>query len=574
MLTLGIEYLTGHAVATSTGDRTLAEWPPHPGRIFMAMAAAYFETRPDPSEEAAIAEWEQEAEALRWLERQDAPQIFAADCSRRSVLDVYVKPNDFSIFDTNGKPNKVPNPFKEGLNEKQRQQQIKSVKEQREILPSFRNGKERTFPTVRPHKSQVYLQWSDESPSPEIRNALERLCAKVIRIGHSSSMVRMWVEATNAPASFNWLPAKLTKASSTGPVQQLRIATEGCLDYLRDQYNGEAVDRFYEFTVRIQSSKGKEQKQLKAEFEEAFGVSWKASLPQPSSRRPTLSMTQAYRKVEESNPDSAVPVPTVFDDQLLILDKREGPVLGLESTWQLLTALRGAIEKAASPTPEWISGHQPDGSPSEKPHLAMLPLAFVGHDHADGHLLGIALALPRDVPLVERGKLIGRLLYDATGMPKDLRLTLGKLGVWTLGEEQRPAPPQALRSATWSVASETWASISPVVLDQHPKTDPRKDRVGYHTEVSAIISASCRRIGLPDPVEIDIDKTSWHRGAPRAKPGPDGFPLMPQRPGGPNRCQIHVWLRFDRPVIGPVLLGAGRYRGYGLCKPWSPKFSR
>lgn len=543
MLTLGIEYLTGHAVATSTGDRTLAEWPPHPGRIFMALAAAYFETRPDPSEEAAIAEWEQEAKALRWLERQDAPQIFATDCDKRSVIDVYVPPNDMG-------PTK------------------------KTVVPTFRSNRQpRTFPTVRPHESQVYLQWSDESPSPEIHNALERLCAKVIRIGHSSSMVRMWVETKEAPASFNWLPQKLAKVHSAGPVQQLRVVSEGCLDYLRDQYNGEAVDRFYDFTVRIQSTKGKEQKQAKADFEAVFGTAWKASLAAPTSRRPILSMTETYRNIAQSDKE-VTPVSTVFNDQLLILDKREGPVLGLESTWQLLTALRGAIEKAASPTPEWISGHQPDGSPSEKPHLAMLPLAFVGHDHADGHLLGIALALPRDVPLVERGKLIGRLLYDATGMPKDLRLTLGKLGVWTLGEEQRPAPPQALRSATWSAASETWASISPVVLDQHPKTDPRKDRVGYHTEVTAIISASCRRIGLPDPVEIDIDKTSWHRGAPRAKPGPDGFPLMPQRPGGPNRCQIHVWLRFDRPVIGPVLLGAGRYRGYGLCKPWSPKFSR
>jgi len=70
---------------------------------------------------------------------------------------------------------------------------------------------------------------------------------------------------------------------------------------------------------------------------------------------------------------------------------------------------------------------------------------------------------------------------------------------------------------------------------------------------------------------IDGDRTSWHCGALRAKPGPDGYPLMPERPGGSNRRQVHLWLRFDRPVLGPVLLGAGRYRGYGLCKPWSSK---
>lgn len=539
MLTLGIEYLTGHAVATSTGDRTLAEWPPHPGRIFMAMAAAYFETRPDSAEASAIAEWEEEANALRWLERQDAPKIQAGDHDVRKVVEVYVPPNDMGAT-------------------------------KKTVVPAFRTNRQpRTFPKVRPHENTVYLQWQNTSLAPETRSALERLCAKVIRVGHSSSLVRMWVESSEEATSFNWIPEENASTRTTGHVQRMRVTSEGCLNYLSEQYNGEAVDKFYDFTVRIQSTKGKQQKQIKAEFEEAFGVSWKASLSAPTSRRPVLSMTRAYRRTETTTEDSAPTSESFFDDQLLVLDKREGPVLGLESTWQLLTALRGAIEKSAAPTPEWISGHQADGKPSEKPHLALLPLGFVGHDHADGHLLGVALAFPRDVPLNERGKLVGRLLYDAKGMPKDLRLTMGKLGVWTLGEEQRPAPPLALRPATWTGASKVWASISPVVLDQHPKNDPRKDRVAYLAEVRAIVAASCRRIGLPDPVEIDIDKTPWHLGAPRAKPGPDGFPLMPQRPGGPNRRQVHVWLRFDRPIVGPVILGAGRYRGYGFCKPWT-----
>jgi len=215
-----------------------------------------------------------------------------------------------------------------------------------------------------------------------------------------------------------------------------------------------------------------------------------------------------------------------------------------------------------------VNGHQPDGKPSERPHLALIPLSFVGSDYADGHLLGTALAFPREATQEQRGKLVGKLLYDAKGLPRDLRLTLGNLGVWTLGEELRTSPPKALRSATWTGPATTWASVSPVVLDRHPKADPRKSRSDYLAEIATIVSESCRHIGLPDPVDIDIDKTSWHRGAPRAKPGSDGYPLIPQRPGGPNRHQVHVWLRFGRPVLGPVLLGAGRYRGYGLCKPW------
>jgi len=434
------------------------------------------------------------------------------------------------------------------------------------VVPCYRSNRQpRTFPRVRPHESKLFLHWPKAEPTDTQRAALDRVCGKVIRIGHSSSLVRMWVGAEPPFEKSGWIPTADEKA--TFSLNRLRVPGPGCFEYLRQQYNGEAVERFYEFYARIESLNGKAQKEAKAEFESEFGTKWKASLPPPSSRRPVLSMTQAYRSMSLDS-EEASPTITVFDDTLLVLDKREGPNFGLETTWRLLTALRGAIEKHCAPTPEWVNGHQPDGSPSERPHLALLPLGYVGSEYADGHLLGVALAFPRDISLEQRGKLVGKLLYDARGQSKEIRLTLGKLGVWTLGEELRPSPPKALQSANWTGPATTWASVSPVVLDRHPKGDPRKDRSGYHAEVASIVFESCRRIGLPDPVEIDIDKTCWHRGAPRAKPGPDGYPLMPERPGGPNRRQVHVWMRFDRPVLGPVLLGGGRYRGYGLCKPW------
>jgi len=49
-LTIGWQYLTGYAVATDPSSRDRAEWPPHPARVFMALAAAWFETGEDPDE--------------------------------------------------------------------------------------------------------------------------------------------------------------------------------------------------------------------------------------------------------------------------------------------------------------------------------------------------------------------------------------------------------------------------------------------------------------------------------------------------------------------------------------------
>lgn len=535
MLTIGVQYLTGYAVATDAGNRNRAEWPPHPGRVFMALAAAYFETQPEAIDSSAVAIWDAEGEALRWLEQQGAPHIQAPDADRRDVVDVYVPPNDMG-------PSKIT------------------------CVPMFRSNRQpRTFPKVRPIADTLHLYWPNATNVETHQDALSRLCRKVIRIGHSSSLARMWVAEVTSQIKANFIPAGASEAGMGA--ERLRVAGPGSLDYLKQQYNGEAVEEFYNFWLRITTSHGKVQKAAKVEFEKKFGQSWKNSLSAPRSQRPKLSMTQAYRRLgASSNKES--PLPSVFDHTLLILDKREGPALGLESTWRVLTAMRGVIETRCEPTPEWVNGHKESGAPSESPHLALIPLAFVGDEYADGHLMGIALAFPRQVSQEERGAFLSRLLYDSRGQERPVLLKLGELGTWTLCEEERTSPPTNLRSDTWTGPSHTWASVSPVVLDRHPKSDPLEARLDYIHEIQTIIAESCTRIGIPEPIEIDIDKTSWHRGAPRAKPGPDGFPLMPVRPGGPNRRQVHVCLRFDQPVLGPVVIGSGRYRGYGLCRPW------
>jgi CRISPR-associated protein Csb2 len=128
--------------------------------------------------------------------------------------------------------------------------------------------------------------------------------------------------------------------------------------------------------------------------------------------------------------------------------------------------------------------------------------------------------------------------------------------------------------------------VTPVVLDKFPKSDRIRDRSAWRDEVAGIISTACTRIGLPAPQSIDMDTTSWHRGSPRAVAKRrrlrgqssfnahsgaalgDGFPAYPAKGTHASRPQVHVWLQFAEPVVGPILLGAGRFMGYGLCKPW------
>jgi CRISPR-associated protein Csb2 len=158
-------------------------------------------------------------------------------------------------------------------------------------------------------------------------------------------------------------------------------------------------------------------------------------------------------------------------------------------------------------------------------------------------------------------------LFGPSGEDLEPKLKLGNLGLWTLRREERSLPPLALRPATWCGPSFVWASVTPVVLDRHPKHDQRTERAQWRNEVVTSIVQSCERQGLPRPDLIDVDKTSWQRGAPRSKPGPNGMPWLPGKDGAAPRQQVHVLIQFPCEVQGPLLLGAGRFRGYGLCKP-------
>jgi CRISPR-associated protein Csb2 len=44
------------------------------------------------------------------------------------------------------------------------------------------------------------------------------------------------------------------------------------------------------------------------------------------------------------------------------------------------------------------------------------------------------------------------------------------------------------------------------------------------------------------------------------------FPRLVRKDGGERR-QAHAIVVFEEPVVGPVVIGAGRYRGYGVCRP-------
>lgn len=163
MFALEVEYLTGRAVATSRHDRELAEWPPHPGRLFSALVAALHEANLTDAERHAA------RESLRWLEGQAPPAIAVTDADVRSVATAFVPVNDPKALD---------------------------------VVPDNRGKQARYFPSVRPAEPVVQFVWPAANGVEGHRSALERLAAEVTYLGHSSSLVRVSLTDAPRPATF------------------------------------------------------------------------------------------------------------------------------------------------------------------------------------------------------------------------------------------------------------------------------------------------------------------------------------------------------------------------------------
>lgn len=277
----------------------------------------------------------------------------------------------------------------------------------------------------------------------------------------------------------------------------------------------------------------------------------------PASLRPVPGRWQEYDRPRETSVPEAPG--SVFDPRLIVLAIK-GRRVSLPATLKLTAALRGLLMGACpeQPLPEWFSGHRPDGTPSSDPHLAVTPLPFVGSEHADGRIMGLALVLPTDLDQQEAGKCLGPFLHDsATGLPCEHRLFDGQWFECVVEMETRERPPQSLNPDTWTRDSRVWASVTPVVLNRHFDGKDKWQRAADSAK------DMCEHIGLPRPSEVLLHPVSLVEGVPHAR----DYPQLIHKNGGGRRSHSHAVLVFDEPVRGPVLIGAGRFRGYGLCRP-------
>ncbi len=579
MLCLEMALLTGRYVATTYNDRSSAEWPPHPARLFSALVATHHAAAsPDPEERAA----------LTWLEQQGPPAITASEAAPREVVTVFVPVNDTSVVGSfDAQRERVESArleldaarqavLAEAAQEPE-SRQIKALEKRvaqaekalataeknlraqfekavaakaktseaeekagASLLPERRGRQPRTFPSVTPEEPTVSFQWPAARPAPAQRAALQRLCERVVRVGHSSSLVALRVcgDSESAPPA-SWEP---DDAAS----RRLRVPLPGQLERLEQQF----------------------------------------ALHEETQPRVLPALPQGYRR---SRPVAEAQQPcSVFEEDWLVFElfpeerANGGPrgALPVLSSVHVAEGLRAALQHyCEEPLPELLSGHDADGRPSVGAHLALVPLPSVAALHADGHLLGVALVMPRAAAREQRAAVYRAVAawedaYRRAGSDEEcpeLRLTLGRAGVWLLRRLEDGSRLVTLRSATWCATGRgerVWMSATPVALDRNPgelrSRDPKQAAAAFAAAEESL-RAACERIGLPRPEHVWVTRSAPLAGGEKVQ----RFPRFPAQESKPQRVLVHATLRFAEPVLGPVLLGAGRYRGLGLFRPLS-----
>ena len=544
---IGIEvnFLTGRFVATCHNDRRQPEWPPHPARLFSALVAAWADADELDAEERA---------ALEWLESQAPPEIAASDAVPRKAVSHFVPVNDASVVsrswyerrasDVSGLAVQLHAELAASGGEltKRAAQVERKLTKARDVeaqvglagntnpasavamLPEQRGKQGRFFPSVTPEEPRVSFLWDVPAPG-DVSEALDRLLRRVTRLGHPSSLVSCRLVANASGVTF--------ERDETG---------EG----------GHAV----------RAVRRGQLAELERQFSRHRGLKPR-SLPYTNVQ---------YRAVAESaqQPEGECKANTA--GQWIVFEFMPGSrSFPATRAVELATAMRAAVfHHVEDPIPEEISGHLSDGRPTTVPHVAFLPLPYVGFEHADGRLLGLAVSVPDTVSAHARQavyRAIGN--WEMADRPDALKLTLGARGVVHLCRLRGPAALMSLRPYAWSRASRRWVSATPIALPRHPGrlgggTAAARARAWASAESS--VTLACSHVGLPEPMSVEVSQGPLIKGARPTR----RFPEFSQngRSGRLMRRQLlHASVSFEHPVAGPLMLGAGRFLGLGLMRP-------
>lgn len=266
------------------------------------------------------------------------------------------------------------------------------------------------------------------------------------------------------------------------------------------------------------------------------------------SRGASVSRSQYLSLGHESrylHPESHIP-----DDQgeVVAWMKLESSVSGrrISSLTQLFKkALLCQYQRLYGEPPQVLHGH---GFREKGYEIARyLALPDVGYRWSRGRIHGLALWIPPKSCPMEKER--SRNAAFAVRQLKD-KPSIDVSVFPNTGHLNHNSRPIAASSYRWLKHSSVWVTAFPVIHE-------RRKRLINLDEVTRW----CTHAGLPEPIDIQSSRTPLAQGAI------DLAPIEVNRPNRPALPYSHLRIRFAHPISGPVVLGSGRQRGFGLCIP-------
>lgn len=371
----------------------------------------------------------------------------------------------------------------------------------------------RTWRAVSPKDPVVRYEWPDSAPS-DIADVLNEIAGRLPYLGRSTSPVVASVAAGENPdgaTSSRWTPLDAGEIGT-----DLQLPSSGYIDGLIDAFEG---DR------------------------------------QPWSV-PRATVAYGIDRAMSPSPVGAASGPY---GEMIVLGFADGRRLGVGHALLIASRLREAIESHIDGGPVVLRGLPPQHqrtieeaavrAPRHQVMIAGLP--FVGSEHADGQLRGVAVMLPRDIDRDDRQNVLKGLVRTVEN-----GLALGRLG--RVGLDPSVQSIRTLQVDRWTRPSRRWISATPMSANRH-------HRKPDHEWMRAQVVESCAHLDLPVPTSVQVAPGPLIAGAERLSAR-----QRLRHPGKRNErvtASFHVSIEFGVDVAGPIVLGSLRRYGLGLMLP-------
>ncbi len=213
-----------------------------------------------------------------------------------------------------------------------------------------------------------------------------------------------------------------------------------------------------------------------------------------------------------------------------------------------IAAMRACPPPGAPDPAKWIetsaAGHR-NGNDNHH-QFSYVPLPSIGHPHADCDIRRVMIVAPFD-------------------QESNLRHLAQQLNGWRFEREGGGEAPilEQIRddnvTRQYTDRSATWATVTPIILPGHDDHKPAKTK--------KLLDTALRQSGVEQPCEFTWSSMpNFRHSLPAFKHDRQGRHIGYFRPNHLDKFTlVHARLTFTTPVPGPMIIGAGRHCGFGVC---------